>query len=281
MVLVHGAAGHAGQFHTMARAIADTGLSEVYALDMRGHGASPGRRGHAVEHEDQLRADLGEFIELIDRRNPSIAIILGGHSAGGGLALRFCRSQTGRRLTGCILIAPYLGLGSATIRPLFGGWVSLHVNRLRGLILANLFGISRFNDLTVTMFNLGPLSDDPDYTHSWSINTTLAFGPGLWSERGSEIDRHINVMSIWGSRDECFFPQAYPDALKLIAPHAQISTAQNCGHWDVLVDSSSTRAVTDWLTALILERRLIRPNEPAEAHRVGAVPLPQRVSAGG
>jgi len=247
IVLLHGSAGHAGQMHGLAQGIVERGLGEVYALDMRGHGASSGKRGHAVERNDRLCADIGEFLAYVEQQRPSAPIVLGGHSAGGGLVLRFCRSRQGRRVSACFFMAPYLGLGSPTIRPLFGGWVKVRSSRLRALALANVLGISQFNEMTVIEFNLGALANDPAYAPSWSFNTMLAFGSGLWSATAPAIDAAIPVLSIGGDRDECFLAERYPDAFRIVAPQAEVRTARDCGHWDVLVDEAVLETLAEWL----------------------------------
>ncbi len=254
VLLIHGSGGHAGQLHGLARAIAGQGLGEVYALDLRGHGSSPGRRGHAVRHHDQLCADVCEFLHFMHRSRPAAPVVIGGHSAGGGLALRVLRSPAGRRLSGCFFLAPYLGLGSATIRPLFGGWVGVRAKRLRALALANVLGIRWFNGSTTVAFNLGPLGHDPAYAPSWSFNTMLAFGPGLWSATSPPVDPRIPVLSICGDRDECFFGDAYPDAFRILAPHAELASVECCGHWDILVDPGALTIVTGWLRRVLGDR---------------------------
>lgn len=288
VILLHGSAGHAGQMHSLARAIVGTGEAEAYTLDLRGHGASPGPRGHAVRHEDQLHNDICEFVAFLDRRAPSQPIVIGGHSAGGGLVVRFCRSPAGRRVSGCLLLAPYLGLGSATVRPLFGGWVSLFVNRLQVLTLANLFGITRFNDRTVTKFNLGKVADDPDYTPTWSFNTTMAFSPGLWWDKAPPIDERISVLCVYGDNDDCFFPEAYPDAFRVVAPYAELKMVANCGHWDILVDGQVLDAVTGWVGRCAADARsasrqvgTVRERPAGEAGAVHETPpFPSGVTAG-
>ena len=255
VVLLHGSAGHAGQLHSLAGAIADRGLGVVYTMDLRGHGASPGRRGHAVGGADRLCADICEFLQFLRRTGPPAPIVLGGHSAGGGVVLRICRNPPGGRLSGCLFLAPYLGLGSATIRPCFGGWVTVRYHQLRVVALANALGIRWLNDVTVADFDLAPLAHDPDYVPSWSFNTMLAFGPGLWPDRPQPIPADIPVLSVSGDRDECFYPEAYPAALAAVAPHAQVSSIADCGHWDILVDPRVIARVAAWLEGLLDNRR--------------------------
>lgn len=248
VVLIHGAAGYGGQLHALASGIAADRQAQVYTLDMRGHGLSGGKSGHAVLHPEQMCEDIAGFMRFLERKTPRARIILGGHSAGGGLVLRFCRSPAGRRLSGCIFLAPYLGLGSPTIRPLFGGWVKVRVNRLRALTLANALGIGRFNDTTVVSFDLTACLNRQSYAPDWSFNTVLAMGPGLWAPQAKSIDGDQAVLAIAGDRDECFYADAYGEAFRTIAPQAELRIVENSGHWDVLVDPKVVAITTEWLS---------------------------------
>lgn len=247
VVLIHGAAGYGGQLHALAHGIAASRQAQVYTLDMRGHGLSGGKPGHAVLYPEQMCEDIAEFVQFLDRKTPQARIILGGHSAGGGLVLRFCRSPAGRRLSGCIFLAPYLGLGSPTIRPLFGGWVKVRVNWLRALTLANALGIERFNNTAVVSFDLTACPNRQSYAPNWSFNTVLAMGPGLWAPRAKGIDGDKAVLAVAGDKDECFYADAYREAFMTIAPQAELRIVENRGHWDLLVDSSVVALTTEWL----------------------------------
>lgn len=251
LVLIHGAAGYGDQLHALASGIAASGKAQVYTLDMRGHGLSGGKPGHAVSHAGQLCEDVAEFIAFLDRKTPRARIILGGHSAGGGLILRFCRSPAGRRISACLLLAPYLGVGSPTIRPLFGGWVKVRTNRLRAVTLASVLGITRFNNATVVSFDLTACSNRQRYTPSWSFNTLLAMGPGCWVPHAMGIDGHKAVLVVAGDRDECFYADAYREAFQAIAPQAEVRTVENVGHWDILVDPEVSAITTGWLSSLV------------------------------
>lgn len=248
VVLIHGSAGYGDQLRALASGIAASGEAQVYTLDMRGHGLSGGKAGHAVSHIEQPCEDIAEFIGFLDRKTPGARIILGGHSAGGGLVLRYCRSPAGRRLSACLFLAPYLGIGSPTIRPLFGGWVKVRVDRLRAVTLASTLGIKRFNNTTVVSFDLTACSNRQSYTPSWSFNTLLAMGPGRWAADAMGIDSSKAVLVVAGDRDECFYADAYHEAFQLIAPQAEVRTIQNIGHWDVLVDPQVVAITTEWLS---------------------------------
>ena len=248
VVLIHGSAGYGDQLHALASAIAASGEAQVYTLDMRGHGMSGGKAGHAVFHVEQPCEDIAEFIGFLDRVSPGARIILGGHSAGGGLVLRFCRSPAGRRISACLFLAPYLGIGSPTIRPLFGGWVRVRASRLRAVSLASVLGITRFNNTTVVSFDLTACSNRQSYTPTWSFNTLLAMGPGCWAPHAKGIDGKKAILVVAGDRDECFFADAYPEAFQAIAPQAEVRTIENIGHWDVLVDPNVIAITIEWLS---------------------------------
>jgi len=249
VVLIHGSAGHGAQLHPLASGIAASGTAQVYTLDMRGHGLSGGRPGHAVLHADQLCEDIAEFMAFSDRTQPRSRIVLGGHSAGGGLALRFSRSRAGRRVSGYFFVTPYLGLGSPTIRPLFGGWIRIHMARVRALMLANALGMRQFNNATVVSFDLTDCPDSESYTPNWSFSTVLAMGPGRWPPDAKGIDRDKAVLVVTAERDECFYTDAYPEAFSILAPHAEVRTIRNVGHWDVLVDPELVTIVSGWLSS--------------------------------
>ncbi|MGH8744489.1 MAG: alpha/beta hydrolase [Burkholderiales bacterium] len=248
VVLIHGSAGYGDQLHALASGIAASGKAQVFTLDMRGHGLSGGKPGHAVSHSGQPCEDIAEFIAFLDRTTPGARIILGGHSAGGGLVLRYCRSPAGRRISACLFLAPYLGVGSPTIRPQFGGWVRVRANLLRALALATVLGITRFNNTTVVSFDLTACSNRQSYTPSWSFNTLLAMGPGCWSPHATGIDSSKAVLVIGGDRDECCYSDAYREAFQAIALQAEVRTVENIGHWDVLVDPKTIAITTEWLS---------------------------------
>jgi len=137
------------------------------------------------------------------------------------------------------------------MRPLFGGWVRVRSKTLRALALANALGIPFMNGMTAVEFNLGDLDRDVASTPSWSFNTMLAFGPGLWSLPIRSIGSEIAVLGVSGDSDEAFLAKAYPEAFHAVAPHAEVAVISNCGHWDILVDPAAIRTVMDWLNKVV------------------------------
>jgi len=80
IVIVHGSGEHSGRYEETAKRLNQEGFS-VVAPDLRGHGRSPGQRGHILRFEEYLEdvaACLNTYVPA-DQRPP----ILLGHSLGG------------------------------------------------------------------------------------------------------------------------------------------------------------------------------------------------------
>jgi alpha-beta hydrolase superfamily lysophospholipase len=106
IVVVHGLGEHSGRYETFATRMAAFGFSS-YAFDLRGHGLSEGRRGHAPNF-DILLQDLDRFrreVEgLVDVRVPMFLL---GHSMGGLIALRY-QEEYNTRFRGGIIVSPWV-----------------------------------------------------------------------------------------------------------------------------------------------------------------------------
>ena len=92
IILLHGSGWHSQYLFPLAEFISSEGLAQVYTPDLRGHGLTPERRGD-VDYIDQLEDDLADFLAMVREDNPDAFFIVGGHSSGGGLAIRFAGSE--------------------------------------------------------------------------------------------------------------------------------------------------------------------------------------------
>lgn len=106
IVVVHGLGEHSGRYAEFGERMAAYGFS-TFALDLRGHGLSEGRRGH-VPFFDVFLQELDRFrreVEgLADFRVP---LFLLGHSLGGLIALRY-QEEYNTRFDGAIIVSPWL-----------------------------------------------------------------------------------------------------------------------------------------------------------------------------
>ena len=247
LVLIHGAGCFGDQLHSIASAVSGSGKARVYTLNMRGHGLTDGDKGHAVSDPGQIIADVGRFLAKLREERPDDRIVLGGHSAGGGVVLGLSRSEARDLVDGYVFLAPYLGLGSPTVRPYFGGWTRLRAMRMKALVLANLFGVRWLNNMTVVDFDLDAAPHDPRFVRHWSFNTMMAFGAGRWIPDAEPITPAKPVLLLAGETDECFDQSRYREALDVVAPHADMPPVGQCGHFDLLVDRVVADALCGWI----------------------------------
>lgn len=88
LILVHGFAEHVGRYEHVAKYFADRGLV-VGAPDQRGHGRSPGKRGH-IDTFQQYLDDLKKFVGLMKKEYSGKKCFILGHSMGGTVSLYYC-----------------------------------------------------------------------------------------------------------------------------------------------------------------------------------------------
>jgi alpha-beta hydrolase superfamily lysophospholipase len=81
LAVVHGFGEHSGRYGNLVNWFVPKGYA-VYAFDMRGHGRSPGKRGH-IDSYAQVRDDVQAFLNLVHQEEPGRPVFLLGHSQGG------------------------------------------------------------------------------------------------------------------------------------------------------------------------------------------------------
>ena len=81
LAVVHGMGEHGGRYAAFAEAMGRRGYA-TYAVDLRGHGRSPGQRGH-VDSWDQWTDDVSSFVAMVESRGAGGEVIPVGHSFGG------------------------------------------------------------------------------------------------------------------------------------------------------------------------------------------------------
>ncbi len=105
--VVHGLGEHSGRYERFARGMAGHGIA-TYAVDLRGHGESEGRRGH-VDSWSQWIEDAGAFINNVESEAGGEVVPL-GHSFGGAVMLSTVRSGKLMRARRFVLSSPALKL---------------------------------------------------------------------------------------------------------------------------------------------------------------------------
>src|SRR4051794_38704045 len=88
--LVHGLGEHSGRYGHVAARLTDAGYA-VCAFDLRGHGASGGRRGDT--RFEAAFADIDRLLADAADRYPERPLFLYGHSLGGLLVIAYTMAR--------------------------------------------------------------------------------------------------------------------------------------------------------------------------------------------
>jgi alpha-beta hydrolase superfamily lysophospholipase len=110
VILVHGFGDHSGGLQNLSTRLLDNKYI-VYALDLRGHGKSAGKRGY-VQSWGEFKEDLQEFEKLVAYQQPKLPVFLVGHSMGGLISLDYA-IEHGERLSGVAAISPAISYQAA------------------------------------------------------------------------------------------------------------------------------------------------------------------------
>lgn len=111
--LIHGIGEHAGRYNHVAKYFNDAGLV-LMSMDLRGHGKSPGKRGH-IQARSVVRKDIDNFINVIKEKYPGVPLIHYGHSLGGNISLDYrLRGELSTEPKGYLITSPWVKL----VRPI-------------------------------------------------------------------------------------------------------------------------------------------------------------------
>lgn len=105
LAIVHGFGEHGGRYLNVVNRLVPAGYA-VYAMDNRGHGRSPGQRGHILNWSE-FRDDVGAFVKLVGGEQAGRPLFLMGHSLGGLIVLEYVEHHP-EGLRGVIASAPLL-----------------------------------------------------------------------------------------------------------------------------------------------------------------------------
>lgn len=108
VALIHGIGEHSGRYAYVASALMRDGIA-VRAVDLRGHGHSPGRRVH-VESYDAYVHDATALLRATCAEAAGRPVVLMGHSLGGLIAALTVVERGTDGLAGLVLSSPSLRL---------------------------------------------------------------------------------------------------------------------------------------------------------------------------
>jgi non-heme chloroperoxidase len=243
IILVHGSGWHSRYFLSLAEFISAEGLAQVYTPDLRGHGPAPERRGD-VNYLDQLEDDLADFMAIIRQDHPGARLIIGGHSSGGGLVIRFAGSQYGQQADAYVLLSPFLKYNAPTIRPNSGGWAHAYTGRIAGLTMLNMMGIHWFDYLTAIEFNMPEEARDGTETLSYSHRLNTAYAPRNYKKDLKAITQPLLV--VVGTADDAFIAEQFEPVMSQYTA-VQVALLPGVTHMGVVAGPDVQPVLKDWL----------------------------------
>ncbi len=87
LLIVPGLGEHGGRYAACAKVFANAGF-DVHAIDVLGHGLSPGKRG-CIQSYEGLLDEIEVALRAIAKMKPGVPQLLWGHSMGGNLVLNY------------------------------------------------------------------------------------------------------------------------------------------------------------------------------------------------
>ena len=243
IILIHGSGWHSRYFLPLAEFISSEGLAQVYTPDLRGHGPTPERRGD-VDYIDQLEDDLADLVAIIRKDHPGALLIVGGHSSGGGLVIRFAGSRYGKQADAYVLLSPYLKYNAPTIRPNSGGWAHAYTGRIAGLTILNTMGIHWFDYLTAIEFNMPEKARDGTETLSYSHRLNTAYAPRNYKKDLRAITQPLLVVA--GTADKANIADQFEPVISQYTA-VQVKLLPDLTHMGVVVSPEIRPVVEEWL----------------------------------
>jgi len=226
LTIVHGFGDHGGRFEGMATSLASFGLA-VTAVDLIGHGRSPGRRG-VIDSYEQLLDEVEASVELSTKRWPGVPQFLFGQSMGGNLVINWLLRRANRAsfLRGAIVAAPLLRACCMPQEKYMraGRWLADRMPNFR------LPTPSRVEWLCAERRAQDAYLRDPLVHRTMSLRlATSLVDSGLWAmERAGELT--VSSLLLHGSEDRLTCPKATEEFARRAGPFADFLLCQGCRH---------------------------------------------------
>lgn len=243
-ILVHGSSGSALATHGLAKAMAARGIT-AYAVDLRGHGATPGPEGRLgdVGYIGQYEDDLADLAQMIKRDHPSEKRLLAGHSMGGAIILRVASSARGDDYDRYLALAPFIAPNTPMDRPDQGGWTTVSIPRIVALSILNGFGVHAFDHLPVLAMAVPDNQTTRPRFYSHALLASANLPRDGWKQSLAAIKQPTQVMI--GENDELFTASAYPSQIASANPAITVTLLPGIGHMHLMFDETALTAEAD------------------------------------
>ena len=210
---------------------------------MRGHYRS-GERSGDVDYFDQMEDDVSDLIDTLTAEGQTGPFLLGGHSSGGGFAIRFAGGAYANKIERYLLMAPAIP-GTPTLRE-DTGWANVHMNRLMGLLFLNAVGIHRFDHLETISFNKPEALRDRTETLGYSHRLNVAYHPRLPPEEDLAKLPDTSLLLV-GEDDEAIDAQALIELFETAAPSVRAEIVPHINHIMLAYDNGVFVRILRWI----------------------------------
>lgn len=245
IILLHGISEDSKYLYSFSQKVSTSGLAHVYTPDLRGYGPEAARLGD-IEYIGQLEDDLADLVRHIKDELPHITrIVMAGHSAGGGTAIRFAGSPYASSVDSYLLLAPHLGAGNPTERPA-DGHRKLHMGRVIILSILDALGIKRWHGLPAMEVYKRPEELHNGIVTRLSFRLLLSRSPMKYKRDLTKLTKSTLVLV--GEEDEVFYADRYEAVLGNYTT-AQLLIVPGCNHDSLLTNSVAFEHLANWLQA--------------------------------
>ena len=245
VILLHGSSAHSAYLYPFAHHLSRQHVANVYTPDLRGHGPHPLRRGD-VDYIGQLEHDVADLITHIKAQAGETArIVIGGHSSGGGLALRFASGEYGKSVSQLILIAPYLGHNVPMVKQDAGGWAIPNLPKIIAISALNALGIKMLNGTKVLSFKLPTAYRNGSETLEYSYRLMKGMHPVNYKECLMRTTAPLLVMI--GTADESLVASEFESGILLFKQDVKIAYFNGVSHLGIVLSEPAMTEAASWI----------------------------------
>jgi alpha-beta hydrolase superfamily lysophospholipase len=247
LVFVHGSSYHGASYHALASRLSRSGAAKVVLPNLRGHYLSGRRRGD-VDYVGQLEDDVFDLVAHLRAGGWRGPVTLGGHSSGGGFAIRFAGGASAGTVSSQLLLAPVVPGSPALRGGTAGGWARVHLRRVIGLVLLNAVGIHGFDALPVIEFAKPRRFWDGSETLAYSFRLNASYHPRADHARDLRALRGRPLLVLVGADDEAVDGEALRELFADVSDAVEVLPGVD--HFGVYRDPAVLERIERWLQAL-------------------------------
>lgn len=245
VILIHGSGSESRYLAYLANSLSSNNQAIVITPDLRGHGRNISNEAD-IDYIGQLENDIEDIIHYAKKDLGAERVILAGHSSGGGLVLRYIGNTKLTNVDKAVMISPYLGHDSPTVKPNSGGWGTVGVKRWVGISMLNHIGIPYFNTMPVLFFNRPKAYKDSLQVDSYSYQMALNFAPKNFENEVRQL--RTKSLVLVGESDESFYPNRFEKVFEPANSFVSLNIIPATNHLDIVKSGEVVTKIQNWIS---------------------------------